>query len=88
VCQKSHGIVPRPGVVIVVVFILPRDRLKGGFLDRETLEALLAAVLFQCLTLEGLLDLTLLRSVLLFPLLGHREASRLLSSPILWNRRP
>jgi hypothetical protein len=40
-------------------------------------------MLIQCLTLEGLLDQTLLRSVLLFHLLGHREASRLSSSPIL-----
>jgi hypothetical protein len=88
VCQKSHGIIPRPSVVIAAVFILPRDRLEGGFLDRETLEALLAVVLFQRLALEGLLDLTLLRSVLLFLLLGCREASRLSCSPILQNRRP
>jgi hypothetical protein len=80
--QKSRGI------VITAVLILPRDRLGGGFLNRETLEALLAAVVIQRLTLEGLLDLTLLRSVLLFLLLGHREASRLSSSPILRNRQP
>jgi hypothetical protein len=83
VCQKSHGIIPRPGVVIAVVFILSRDRLGGGFLNQETLEALLAVALIQCLTLEGLLDLTLFRSVLLFLLLNHREASRLSCSLIL-----
>jgi hypothetical protein len=38
--------------------------------------------------LEGFLDLTLLGSVLLFLLLGRREASSLPSSPILQNRRP
>jgi hypothetical protein len=86
--KKSHGIIPRPGIIIVAVFILPRDRLRGGFLDRETLEALLAAALFQSLMLEGLLDLTLLSSVLLFLLLGRREASCLSSSPILRNWRP
>jgi hypothetical protein len=84
--QKSRGIIPRPGVVIAAVLILPRDRLGGGFLDRKTLEALLAAALIQRLTLEGLLDLTLLRSVLLLLLLGRREASRLSSSLILRNR--
>jgi hypothetical protein len=86
--QKSHGIIPRPGVIIAAVLILPRDCLGGGFLNRKTLEALLAAELIQRLTLEGLLDLMLLRSVLLFLLLGRREASRLSSSPILRNRWP
>jgi hypothetical protein len=81
--QKSQGIIPRPDVVIAAVLILPRDRLGGGFLDRETLETLLAAALLQCLMLEGLPDLTLLRSVLLSLLLGYQEASRLSSSPIL-----
>jgi hypothetical protein len=69
--QKSRGI------VIAAVLILPQDRLEGGFLNRETLKALLAAALIQRLTLEGLLDLTLLRSVLLFLLLGHRGVSPL-----------
>jgi hypothetical protein len=86
--RKSHGIVPRPGVVVTAVLILPRDRLRGGFLDRETLETLLAAMLIQHLALEVLPDLTLLRSVLLSLLLGRREASRLSSSPILRNRWP
>jgi hypothetical protein len=84
--QKSHGIVPRPGVVIAAILILPRDHLKGGFLDRETLKTLLAAALIQRLALEGLLDLTLLHSMLLSLLLSHREASCLSSSAILWNR--
>jgi hypothetical protein len=81
--QKSHGIIPRPGVIVAAVFVLLRDRLRGRLLDREPLEALLAAELLQRLALEGLLDLTLLGSVLLFLLLGHREASSLSSSPIL-----
>jgi hypothetical protein len=75
--QKSRGIIPRPDVVVAAIFILPQVRLGGGFLDRETLEALLAATLFQRLALEGLLDLMLLSCVLLFLLLGRREASRL-----------
>jgi hypothetical protein len=86
--QKSHGIIPRPDVVIAAVLILPRDHLRGGFLDRETLETLLAAALIQRLTLEGLPDLTLLHGILLSLLLGRREASRLSSSPILRNRWP
>jgi hypothetical protein len=81
--QKSRGIIPRPGIVVAAVFILPRDRLEGGFLDQETLEALLVVALFQRLTLEGLLDL-----MLLFLLLGRRDASRLPCSLILRNRRP
>jgi hypothetical protein len=80
--QKSRGIIPRPGVVVAVVFVLLRDRLGGRLLDWEPLEALLAAVLLQCLTLEGLLDLTLLGSVLLL-LLGRQEASSIPSGPIL-----
>jgi hypothetical protein len=85
--QKSRGIIPRPGVIIAAVFVLPRDRLGGRFLEREPLEALLAAVLLQRLTLKGLLDLTLLGSVLLL-LLGRQEASSLPSGPILRNQRP
>jgi hypothetical protein len=48
----------------------------------------LAVVLLQHLALEGFLDLTLLGSILLFLLLGRREASSLPSSPILRNWRP
>jgi hypothetical protein len=48
----------------------------------------LAAALLQRLMLEGLLDLTLLGSVLLLLLMGRQEASSLSSSPILWNWRP
>jgi hypothetical protein len=84
--QKSRGIVPRPGVIVTAILILPRDRLRGGFLDRETLETLLAVTLIQRLTLEGLPSLMLLRGVLLSLLLSYREASRLSSSPILRNR--
>jgi hypothetical protein len=86
--QKSRSIIPRPGVIVAAIIILPQDRLRGGFLDRETLKTLLAMVLIQRLTLEGLPDLTLLHGVLLSLLLGYREASRLSSSPILQNRRP
>jgi hypothetical protein len=81
--QKGRSIIPRPGVVVAAVFVLPRDHLGGRLLDWEPLEALLATVLLQRLALEGFLDLTLLGSVLLFLLLGHREASSLPSSPIL-----
>jgi hypothetical protein len=86
--QKSHGVIPRPTVIVVAILILPRDRLRGGFLNRETLEILLATALIQRLTLEGLPDLMLLHGVLLSLLLSRREASRLSSSKILWNRRP
>jgi hypothetical protein len=48
----------------------------------------LAAALLQRLTLEGLLDLTLLGSVLLLLLLGRLEAFSLPSGPILWNWWP
>jgi hypothetical protein len=85
--QKGRGITPRPGVVVAAVFVLPRDRLGGRLLDWEPLEALLVATLLQRLTLKGFLDLTLLSSVLLFLLLGRREASSLPSSPILRNQR-
>jgi hypothetical protein len=90
VCLKSRGVVPRPGVVIVAIlnFVLLRGRLRGGFLDRETIEPLLAAALIQRLTLEGLSDLTLLCGVFLSLLLSRRNASRLSSSAILQNRRP
>jgi hypothetical protein len=86
--QKSHGIVPRHDVIIAAILIIPRDRLRGGFLDRETLKTLLVAALIQCLALEGLCDLTLLCGVLLSLLLGRREASRLSSSLIFRNQRP
>jgi hypothetical protein len=86
--QKGRGIIPRPDVIVAAVFILPGDRLGGRLLDWEPLEALLVAVLLQRLTLKGFLDLTLLGSVLLFLLLGRREASSLSSSPILRNRWP
>jgi hypothetical protein len=85
--EKQGKIIPRPGVVVAAIFVLPRDHLGGRLLEREPLEALLAAALLQRLVLEGLLDLTLLGSVLLLLLLGHQEASSLLSSPILRNRR-
>jgi hypothetical protein len=80
--------ISRLGIVVAAIFVLPRDHLGGRLLDWEPLEALLVMALLQCLTLEGLLDLTLLGSALLFFLLGHREASSLLSGPILWNQRP
>jgi hypothetical protein len=48
---------------------------------------MLAVALLQGLTLEGLLDLTLLGSVLLLLLLGRPEVSSLPSGPILWNWR-
>jgi hypothetical protein len=88
--QKSHGVVPRPGLIIAVilVLILPRGHLRGGFLDGETLETLLAVALIQHLTLEGLFDLTLLRGVFLFLVLSYRDASHLSSSAILRNWRP
>jgi hypothetical protein len=84
--QKSHGIVSQPGVIIAAILILPRDRLRGGFLDRETHETLLAAALIQRLALVGLHDLMLLRGVLLSLPLSRREASRLSSSTILRNQ--
>jgi hypothetical protein len=90
VCQKSHGVIPQPGVIVIatliLILILPQGRLRGGFLDRETVEPLLAVVLIQRLTLKGLSDLTLLRGVFLFLLLSHRDVSRLSSSAILRNR--
>jgi hypothetical protein len=45
-------------------------------------------VFIQRLMLEGLSDLTLLCGVLLFLLLSHQNASRLLCSAILRNRWP
>jgi hypothetical protein len=44
---------PRPGVVVTAVFILPRDRLGGRLLEREPVEALLATVLLQRLLPEA-----------------------------------
>jgi hypothetical protein len=83
VSQRSHGIIPRPGVIIAAVFVLPRDRLRRRLLEREPVEALLATALLQCLLLEGLAELTLLGSILLLLLLGRQEASSLLSGSIL-----
>jgi hypothetical protein len=88
VLQGSHGVVPRPGVVVVAVIVLHRDCLEGRLLEREPVEALLATVLLQCLLLEGLVDLTLLGSIFLPLLLGCQEASSLPSDPIFWNRWP
>jgi hypothetical protein len=85
--QGSRGIIPRPGVVVVAVFVLPRDRLGGGLLEREPIEALLATMLLQRLLLEGLSNLTLLGSILLLLLLDRQEASSLPSSPIFRNWR-
>jgi hypothetical protein len=48
----------------------------------------LVTALLQRLLLEGLLDLTILGSVLLLLLLGRQEASSLPSGPILRNRQP
>jgi hypothetical protein len=84
--QRSRGIIPPH--VVTVVFVLPRDRLRGRLLEREPIEALLATALLQCLLLKGLPDLTLLGSVLLLLLLGCQEASSLPSGPILRNWRP
>jgi hypothetical protein len=88
VCEGGRGIIPRPGVVVVAVFVLPRDCLGGRLLEREPIEALLATAFLQRLLLESLLDLTLLGSILLLILLGYQEVSSLSSSPIFWNRRP
>jgi hypothetical protein len=65
----SHGIIPRPGVIVATVFILPRDHLRGRLLEREPVEALLVTALLQRLLLESLSDLTLLGNVLLLFLL-------------------
>jgi hypothetical protein len=77
--KKSRSVIPRLGAIIVAIFILIllRGRLRGGLLDRETLEPLLAAAPIQRLTLEGLPDLTLLCSIFLFLLLSRRKASHL-----------
>jgi hypothetical protein len=85
--QISHGIVPRPNVVVAIVFILPRDCLGGRLLEREPVEALLATVLLQRLLLKGLPDLTLVGSVFLL-LLGCQEASSLPGDLIFQNRWP
>jgi hypothetical protein len=84
--QGSRGVVPRLGVVVITVIVLPRDRLGGRLLEREPVEALLATAFLQRLLLEGLADLMLLGSVFLL-LLGRQEASSLPSDPIFWNRR-
>jgi hypothetical protein len=85
--QRSRVVIPRPGVVVAAVIVLPRDRLGGRLLEREPVEALLATTLLQRFLLEGLTDLTPLGSVLLL-LLGRQEASSLPSDPIFRNRRP
>jgi hypothetical protein len=79
--QGSHGVVPRPGVVVATIIILPRDHLRGRLLEREPIETLLLTALLQRLLLEGLVDLVFLGGVLLL-LLGRQEASSLLSDPI------
>jgi hypothetical protein len=86
--EKSHSVIPRLGTIIVAILILLRGCLRGGLLDGETLEPLLAVVPIQHLALEGLPDLTLLRGVFLFLLLSRRKASRLSSSVILRDRWP
>jgi hypothetical protein len=79
--QGSRGVVPRPGVVVAAIIVLPRDCLGGRLLERAT-------TLLQRFLLEGLADLTLLGSVFLLLLLGRQEASSLPSDPIFWNRWP
>jgi hypothetical protein len=86
--QGSRGVIPRPNVIVVAVFVLPQDRLGGRLLEREPVEALLAMAFLQRLLLEGLPNLTLLGSVLLLLLLGCQEASSHPSSLIFQNRRP
>jgi hypothetical protein len=86
--EKRRSIIPRLGTIIVtiLILILLRGHLRGGLLDRETLEPLLAAAPIQRLALEGLPDLTLLRDVFLFLLLSRRKVSHLSSSTIFWDR--
>jgi hypothetical protein len=87
--QRSRGLVPRPGIIVVAaIVVLPQDRLGGRLLEWEPVKALLMSALLQCLLLLGLADLTLLGGVFLLFLLGRQEASSLPSDPIFWKRRP
>jgi hypothetical protein len=86
--QGSRGVVPRPGVIIVVVIVLPRDCIGGRLLEQEPIEPLFVTVLLQCLLLEGLADLTIFGSIFILLLLGRQEASSLPSDPIFQYRRP
>jgi hypothetical protein len=63
--------------------MLLRGHLRGGLLNWETLEPLLAVAPIQRLALEGLPDLTLLCGI--FLLLSRRKASHLSSGTIFWD---
>jgi hypothetical protein len=87
--QRSRGLVPRPGVIVVaIIVVLPQDRLRGRLLEREPVKALLTSALLQRLLLLGLTDLTLLGGVFLLFLLGRQEVSSLPSDLIFRKRRP
>jgi hypothetical protein len=88
--EKSHSIKPRLGatIIAIIIIIILRDHLIGGFLNGETLKPLLAATPIQRLTLEGLPDLTLLCGIFLFLLLSRRKASHLSSGTIFQDRWP
>jgi hypothetical protein len=82
--KESHGIIPRPGVVIIaIIILLLRGRLRGGLLLRETLEFLLATSFYLHLALEDLPIVPLLRGIFLLFLLSRGEASHLSSGVIL-----
>jgi hypothetical protein len=49
--QGSRGVIPRLGVVIAAIIVLPRDRLRGRFLEQEPIEALLVTAFLQRLLL-------------------------------------